>query len=158
MKRPLSEKKRRQRVIVEILRGEKAGTQKDIISLLKEKGVATSQSTLSNDLREIGAIKVSTRDGKFRYHLPDEGPSLPRVERMLEQEMRDFLISYEMTGNLVVLKTTSGNAQGLAAALDKVKWEDVLGTVAGDDTILVISRTTADARKALGKIKEILRS
>ncbi len=157
MRRSLSEKKRRQREIAEILRSKEAGTQKEILSLLEERGILTSQSTLSNDLRELGAVKVSTRDGKFRYHLPDEEPVLPRAERMLEQEVRDFLIGYERTGNLVILKTTSGNAQGLAAALDRMRWKEVLGTVAGDDTILVISKTAGNARKALDKIKEILR-
>jgi transcriptional regulator of arginine metabolism len=115
--------------------------QEGLLALLNQDGYEVTQATLSRDLKALRVGKVSAPDGSYVYALPEES------DRSSEELIRDFqrgYLSMEATGNLVVLKTLPGHAQATAWALDNLDVIEILGTVAGDDTILIILRQGAD--------------
>jgi transcriptional regulator of arginine metabolism len=135
----------RQARIAELITAGPVTSQTQLAALLAESGIEVTQATLSRDLEELGAVKLRGSDGApASYVLPPENAPLrpaqsaapPRLVRMLG----DLLTSAEGSANLAVLRTPPGAAQFLASALDKVALPDVLGTIAGDDTLLVVSR------------------
>jgi len=115
--------------------------QEGLLTLLTQEGFEVTQATLSRDLKALRVGKVSASDGSYVYALPEES------DRSRDELIRDFQRGYlnmESSGNLVVLKTLPGHAQATAWALDNLEIGEVLGTVAGDDTILIILRQGAD--------------
>ena len=135
--------------IAELLSRRPVRSQPELARLLAEEGVEVTQATLSRDLDELGALKLRAEDGSLVYALPGEGGSRIPPARLgtgetpaarLRRVAAELLVSAEASGNLVVVRTPPGAAQFLALAIDHADWESVLGTVAGDDTILVISR------------------
>jgi transcriptional regulator of arginine metabolism len=142
----------RQKAILEILRRESIPSQEDLQIALEKKGFEVGQATLSRDIREIGLVKSS--EG---YGLPQGGsaaePALPSVTRLV----REFVQEVRLAQNLLVIKTTVGSAQPVAAALDGEQWPEVVGTLAGDDTILVISSNKKTAAGLAAKIRGMLR-
>ena len=136
----------RQARIRELIEAQEVTSQTHLAALLAEDGVDVTQATLSRDLEELGAVKLRGADGApASYVLPPENAPLrpahaasapARLTRMLG----DLLVSAEGSANLAVLRTPPGAAQFLASAMDKVALPDVLGTIAGDDTLLVVSR------------------
>jgi transcriptional regulator of arginine metabolism len=117
-------------------------SQEELAHLLGERGIHVTQATLSRDLEELGAVRMRGPDGALVYRLPSEtGPESPRAR--LPRVLAELLISAEASANLVVLRTPPGAAQFLASAIDQAGRAPVLGTVAGDDTVLVISREPA---------------
>ena len=144
---PLTKNARQQR-IVELLESTPVRSQTELADLLAAAGVSVTQATLSRDLLDLDAVKVRTSSGALVYAVPAEGgdrtPVAPRdsaaAESRLARLATDLLVSAEASGNLVVLRTPPGAAQFLASALDKAVLGNVLGTIAGDDTVLVIGR------------------
>ncbi|WP_283132931.1 arginine repressor [Rhizohabitans arisaemae] len=135
--------------IVELLARNQVRSQPDLARLLAESGVEVTQATLSRDLDELGAMKLRADDGTLIYTLPGEGGGrIPRArtdtgetpDARLRRVAEELLVSAEASANLVILRTPPGAAQFLASAIDHADLRAVLGTVAGDDTILVISR------------------
>ncbi|MDT0303276.1 arginine repressor [Streptomonospora wellingtoniae] len=138
--------------ISEVLTRHDVRSQADLARLLAESGVQVTQATLSRDLDELGAVKLRTVDGELIYVLPGEGgerlqrarPDALGLERVsnarLTRLAEDLLVSAEASANMVVVRTPPGAAQYLASAIDHTDFHAILGTIAGDDTILVISR------------------
>jgi transcriptional regulator of arginine metabolism len=126
--------------ITELLRRQPVRSQGELARLLEDVGVSVTQATLSRDLEEIGAMKVRAGGGGLVYAVPaDNGPaSGDGIATRLARLCEELLISAEASANLVVVKTPPGGAQLLASSLDRAAWSTVLGTVAGDDTVLVI--------------------
>lgn len=159
-----SSKSARHAKIVEILGGQQVRSQAELAEALSRAGVQVTQATLSRDLDELGAVKLRAPDGALPVYVvpedgsplaaraPDDGPP-HRLARLLGE----LLVSAEASGNLVVLRTPPGASNFLASALDRARLPEVLGTVAGDDTILVIAREPnggqrlADQLVGLGK-------
>ena len=140
-------KSARQRLIAELLDGREVRSQGELAGLLAERGVHVTQATLSRDLVELEAVKVRSSAGTLVYATPAEGGDRTPVAadsaaayHRLERLCGELLASAEASANLVVLRTPPGAAQFLASAVDKVGLTDVLGTIAGDDTVLVIGR------------------
>ncbi|HNM97261.1 MAG TPA: arginine repressor [Marmoricola sp.] len=142
-------KSARQQQIADLINVGSIRSQAELAERLVALGVTVTQATLSRDLDELQAVKVRSADGTLVYAVPGEGgdrtprPSSgaiagPRLARLLAE----LLVSAEASANLVVLRTPPGAAQFLASALDKAELHEVLGTIAGDDTVLVISRAT----------------
>ncbi len=134
--------------IVEVLHEHAVRSQGELARLLAAAGVRVTQTTLSRDLDELGAVKLRTPDGGHAvYVVPEDGsPLASRTSddappQRLARLLGDLLISAEASGNIVVLRTPPGASNFLASALDRAALASVLGTIAGDDTILVISRT-----------------
>ena len=128
----------RQRRIVDLVNRTEVRSQTELARLLAEDGLVVTQATLSRDLEELGATKVRADDGGLVYAVGAETAraTTDRVARILA----DLLVSAEPSANLVVLRTPPGGAHFLASALDRAQLDDVIGTVAGDDTVLVVTR------------------
>ena len=128
-----------------LIREKAIRSQTELAELLAGEGVQVTQATLSRDLEELGAVKVRQADGEpAAYFIPEDGtPSLRRTEQAparLQRLLRELLTSADASGNLVVLRTPPGAAQFLASALDRSGLPEIVGTIAGDDTILVVAR------------------
>lgn len=146
-------KDKRHEVIRGIIENRSGSTQEEIKRILVSQGINASQSTLSRDLREMGAVKIPLEAGGAKYTLagPERtGLGLSEIGRAVQ----NFAVDYEPVGNFMVIKTTPGNAQAFCVILDRQKWNEIVGTIAGDDTILVISRTVADIEKIMSKLKQ----
>ncbi|MCL2543057.1 MAG: arginine repressor [Nocardioidaceae bacterium] len=143
-------KSARQQMIVEILVGQEVHSQSQLAGLLAERGVRATQGTLSRDLVELDAIKVRAASSALVYAVPAEGGDRNPVagetaatSHRLSRLASELLVSAEGSANLVILRTPPGAAQYLASTVDKADLADVLGTIAGDDTVLVIGRDPA---------------
>jgi transcriptional regulator of arginine metabolism len=138
----------RQQLIVEMLQRHPVRSQGDLVGLLEAQGVTVTASTLSRDLVELDAVRVRHTDGGLVYAVPAEGgdrtprpaPDSAAVQGRLARITRELLVSAEGSANLVVLRTPPGAAQYFASAVDHFAPADVMGTIAGDDTVLVICR------------------
>ena len=141
-------KNARQQKIVELLATTEVHSQTELADLLHRAGVTVTQATLSRDLVELDAVKVRAPSGQLIYAVPGEGGDRRPVlahesaasEARLARLCSELLVSADASANLVVLRTPPGAANFLASALDKAELGSVLGTIAGDDTVLVISR------------------
>ena len=129
-------KLQRQRRIVQLLRSRQVSSQEELASLLARNGERVTQATLSRDLEDLGAVKVR-EDGRVVYRLPEEPP---HGDEWLHRMLQEFAVEVAASGNLVVVKTPPGGANAVARALDGAGIKDVIGTVAGDDTIIVVCR------------------
>lgn len=147
---PLTKSARQQRIIDLLVNGE-VRSQTDLADLLADNGVVVTQATLSRDLVELDAVKVRSSTGALVYAVPGEGgdrtPLVGREsaasEARLARLCAELLVSAEASANLVVLRTPPGAANFLASAMDKAELFGTLGTIAGDDTVLMISRDPA---------------
>lgn len=146
-------KTQRHAAILRIIRGETIGSQEQLRERLRAEGFAVTQATLSRDIRELGLAKVGAPDGGSRYAAAPEGGG--GVRPQLEQLLPTMLVSADGVGPLLVLKTTTGGAQPLALALDGAGWSEVIGTIAGDDAILVISRSERARRSVQVRLEEL---
>jgi transcriptional regulator of arginine metabolism len=129
-------KTQRQRRIVQLLRRRSVSSQEELARLLRKHGEQVTQATLSRDLEELGAVRTR-ENGRAVYRLPDEPPA---GEDWLQHMLQEFMLEVEASGNLVVIKTPPGGANAVARALDNTGVKDVIGSVAGDDTIMVVCR------------------
>jgi len=134
--------------IITLLEQREVRSQSELAELLAEDGVQVTQGTLSRDLVEIGALRIRSSGGHLVYAVPGEGGDrTPHVGEFAGFEARlarlcgDVLVSAEASANLVVLRTPPGAAQYFASAVDRVGWESILGSIAGDDTVLLITRS-----------------
>ncbi|GAA2090717.1 arginine repressor [Actinomadura alba] len=152
--------------IVELLTRHPVHSQGELAKLLGDDGVEVTQATLSRDLVEIGAIKLRADDGTLIYAVPGEGGDRIPLARTgsaetfatrLNRLAQELLVSAEASANLVIARTPPGAAHFLASAIDHAEWPSILGTVAGDDSILVIARAPdggADVARALLRLTE----
>ena len=146
-------KTQRHAAILRIVGRETVASQEQLRELLQSEGFDVTQATLSRDIRELGLAKVPDADGASHYAPPNEGGSGMRPH--LEQLLPTMLVSAEGVGPLLVLKTATGAAQPLALALDGAGWTEILGTIAGDDAILVIARSERARRAIQVRVKEM---
>ena len=147
-------KNRRHKVIREIVEQQQIETQYQLTEELQKHGFNVTQATISRDIKEIGLIKVAAGDNSFRYNLPTgiiAGNSFDRAKRMLRENM----LKVEVSHFLVVLKTLPGSAQAVAFCLDGLGWKELVGCVAGDDTILLVTRESEDARILAENLQEL---
>jgi transcriptional regulator of arginine metabolism len=150
MAQPISKTARHARIVA-LIRERPVRSQGELGELLAAEGLSTTQATLSRDLEELGAIKVRGTDGAAAsYVIPEEGQGPLRTAEQtperLRRLLRELLTGADASGNLVVLRVPAGAAQFLASALDRAGLPEVVGTIAGDDTIMVVVRdpTTVD--------------
>ena len=129
-------KQERHQLIRNLVETRNIETQEDLANALRESGIKVTQATVSRDIKELMLVKVSDMRGSYRYSIPKERTHMMSTEQ-LERLIRNSVISVQAGGNLVVLHTLPGTAQGVAFAIDSMKWIGIMGTVAGDDTIFV---------------------
>ena len=132
-------KTQRQHVVARLLARQPVTSQEQLVALLAEEQVVATQATVSRDLDDLGAIKVRADGGEPVYAIPD----LPRDQRVPDDHLRrtlgEWVVEVAHSANLVVVRTPPGTANVVGAALDRAAWPEVRGTVAGDDTILVVA-------------------
>jgi transcriptional regulator of arginine metabolism len=137
----------RQGQILKLIRARRISTQEELAQELRSQGIAATQVTLSRDIRDLRLVK--TRDG-YQEMAPEEtGPQFSLLAT-------EFLLDVLRAQNLVVLKTSPGHANSVAVALDREQWPEVMGTIAGDDTILVIAPDNATAEAVQDKLVQLL--
>ncbi len=150
-----SRKLARQRLILSSIEANAVRTQSDLAGILRQKGYAVSQPTLSKDIADLGLVKVPVADGGYRYQAAGDARS-ERPGHRLGPAMREFLLQWTQAGQLVVLRAVAGHAAGLAWAIDETAWPEVVGTVAGEDTVLVVSASDTGAARVIGHIEEVM--
>jgi len=129
-------KLKRHAAILRIVRENRIESQDGLREALSGEGVTVTQATLSRDIRELGLAKLVDPHGGSYYANPHEGTLRPDLEQILPT----LLVSVDGTGPLIVIKTATGGAPAVAAALDQAGWKEIIGTLAGDDTLLIIAR------------------
>ena len=139
---PSGPKARRHRVIQGLVETLRLGTQDELVGALASRGIDVSQSTLSRDLRELGIVK--TADG---YRLSGPADSLQRARDELARAVPQFLMGLRTAQNLVILRTDPGGASVLAQFVDAARLPEIVGTIAGDDTVFVATPDAAAARR-----------
>lgn len=127
----------RHKKILEVIKDNDISTQEGLVESLREAGFAVTQATVSRDIKELGLIKIPGSSGVSRYAVAGE-PVNPRNEDRIKRFFRDSVVSLDNSENLIIIKTLPGEAQGVASAIDNSGWPEIIGTVAGDDTILVV--------------------
>ncbi len=131
-------KTQRQHLVAKLLAGHPVASQERLVGLLAEEGVAATQATVSRDLEDLGAIKVRAAGGEAVYAIPE----LPKDQRAPDDHLRrvfgDWVVEVACSANIIVLRTPPGTANVVGSALDRAALPAVLGTVAGDDTLLVV--------------------
>jgi transcriptional regulator of arginine metabolism len=147
-------KAQRQHRISELLARRQVGSQAQLVELLGEDGVKVNQATVSRDLEELGAIKVRVPGGDTAYAIPELPRSQVAPVDHLRRVLSDWVVEADRSGDLVVVGTPPGSAHVVASAIDRNGLDGVLGTVAGDDTILVIARARRGAA-VLHRLREL---
>jgi transcriptional regulator of arginine metabolism len=140
----------RQQLILQLMENGNVTSQEDLRRALARHGQRVTQATLSRDIHELGIVK--TADGYAVAAQAAADTALPSAERLV----REFVLSVREAQNQLVLKTSVGSAQPVAAALDAEGWEEMLGSIAGDDTILIICESKFDAERLAERIREML--
>jgi transcriptional regulator of arginine metabolism len=150
-------KRQRQAALLDAVRREPLGSQEQIRTRLGELGYDATQSTISRDLEELGLVRVRDGDGHLRYaELADAGsPNGNHHAPSLQGLLREFALAVETSGNLVLVKTPPGAANAVAQGLDTAPLHGLLGTVAGDDTILVVAKSGPAGRSLAVTIREM---
>ena len=148
-------KKTRHRKIVEIIEKRDVETQEELAGYLKEAGFAVTQATVSRDIRALKMTKVAGSNGKSRYAILEE--HTPDVlSDKYSRVLKDAVIAMNIGQNIVVVKTIPVMAMAAAAALDAMKWPEILGCIAGDDTIMCAVRSVDDTIIVMEKIKKMV--
>ena len=145
---------RRQTKILELIKKYEIETQEDLSAYLEKDGFQVTQATVSRDIRELKLTKVSLGNGKQKYAVlsHDDAHLADKYIRVL----KNGFISMDNAQNILVIKTVSGMAMAVAAAVDAMKLKEIVGSIAGDDTIMVAVRTTEETKVVMEKIREIL--
>lgn len=147
-------KKSRHEKIVELIEKEQIGTQEELARRLNEAGFLVTQATVSRDIRQLHLSKVPLADGAQKYVLLQSSDSYLGDKYI--RVLKDGFVSVDVAGNLLVLKTVSGMAMAVAASVDAMKLQEVVGSIAGDDTVMVAVRTPEEARLLMEKIKGLI--
>jgi transcriptional regulator of arginine metabolism len=152
----------RQARIIDLVTHRDVRSQSELATLLAAQGIEVTQATLSRDLDELGAVKLRGVDGGAPvYVIPEDGSPVRAVTggtARLSRVLSDLLVSADASGNLVVLRTPPGAAHFLASALDRAALTDVVGTLAGDDTILVVAREPHTGDQLAQRLRALARS
>jgi len=144
-------RKERLALIIKIVEDTGIKRQSDLVDILSKRGIKVTQATISRDMNVLGLTKLRDESGSSKYSKPELENIIIRLSR-LKKRMNDSYISGETVGNLIVLHTTPGNAQSIAAAIDAVGFDGIAGTIAGDDTILIIVRNQENAERLMMRI------
>ncbi|MBE7038429.1 MAG: arginine repressor [Ruminococcaceae bacterium] len=148
-------KSERQTKILDIIANNVISTQEELVKRLNEEGYNVTQATTSRDLQELRITKLMLSDGTYKYAVA----KLPEIS--INEKMRTVftqcLMSVDYANNIVVIKTFSGAAQAVAAALDSFVWDEIIGSIAGDDTIMVVVRNEKSAKQLAVKLSRYIK-
>lgn len=147
-------KTRRQAKILELIQQNNVETQEELSAYLEREGFQVTQATVSRDIRELKLTKIATDNGRQKYAVIADSDSgmLEKYARVL----REGYVSMDIAQNILVIKTVSGMASAVCAAIDAMKMNEVVGSIAGDDTLICIIRTNEDAVNTMKKLRKIV--
>ncbi|WP_066293724.1 transcriptional regulator AhrC/ArgR [Bacillus sp. FJAT-29937] len=140
--------------IREIIANNDIETQDDLVDELKNAGFNVTQATVSRDIKELHLVKVPLQDGRYKYSLPADQRFNPLQK--LRRNLIDAFVRIDSAGNLLVMKTLPGNAMAIGALIDNLDWEEIMGTICGDDTCLIICRTPEQTEDITNRFLEML--
>ena len=146
-------KTKRQNEIIRLITSGDIETQEELASALRSLGYKVTQATVSRDIRELRLIKVPAKGGGFKYAKPERHEIA--VSERLARILADSLVNVDSSGNMIVVKTLSGSANVAAEALDNLGWNEILGTIAGDNTIFIVVRNESDTAEITGRIRRL---
>ena len=147
-------KPQRQHRIARLLEEQVISSQVQLVELLATEGMALTQATVSRDLEELGAVKVRIPGGQMAYAIPELAKDRVAPGDVLRKVLGEYLVEAAHSANLAVLRTPPGSAHVVASALDRAGLEDVIGTVAGDDTIMVVAEDVP-ARNVAARFRDL---
>jgi transcriptional regulator of arginine metabolism len=148
-------KNQRQHRITDLLRNEPVTNQGQLVELLEHEGVVATQATVSRDLDELGAVKVKVAGGDAVYAIPENPADRVVPEDLLKRVLSNWVVDIQSSANIVVIRTPPGSAHVVASAIDRAGMPDVLGSVAGDDTMFVVTYEGTDGKDLAARFKEI---
>lgn len=145
----------RQVAIIDIIEKQDIETQEELADALRERGIKVTQATVSRDIKELRLLKVLTPMGTYKYATADKAENglSERFIRMLAES----LLTVAASENLIVVKTLNGSANVAAEALDSLHWPEILGSIAGDNTILLVIRSKADVPSVVSRIQDMMK-
>ena len=149
-------KSARQKKLLELIRDNEIGTQTELTRLLKNAGVDVTQATVSRDLRELDITKAKAEGGRQIYFAGERNASASAADMRFERVLKEGFVSMDNAENILVIRTVSGMAMAVAAALDAFEFSELVGTIAGDDTVMCAIRTKADVKKVMEKIRGMI--
>ncbi len=149
-------KKGRQEKILELIAKYEIETQDELIDFLDQEGYNVTQATISRDIRDLDLVKVAMPDGAYKYVVSHVSGKGMRNTGLLSHSVVDTVLSITCAQNIIVLRTSPGMAQAVALAIDRIPDNDILGSVAGDDTIIVVTTTTEIAEQVAAKMRKLL--
>lgn len=141
-------------MIWEIVAEHNVETQEELMGLLHARGFKVTQATISRDIKELRLAKVANGKGGYRYSLPStvtKGDLVRRAKRIFE----DYVRGVDYSGSLIMIRTYPGGAHAVAAIIDELEWPEMLGSIAGDDSILIVTRDEAEGNRPTGPTGEI---
>ena len=147
-------KTKRQSKIIEIIQKNEVETQDELSALLEKDGFRVTQATVSRDIRELKLTKIPTAGGRQKYAVITDAPE--NLSKKYERVLREGFLSMDMAQNILVIKTVSGMASAVCAAIDAMKMREIVGSIAGDDTIMCAIRTVDDTYAVMKKIRRIV--
>ncbi|MEK3721676.1 transcriptional regulator AhrC/ArgR [Paenibacillus sp. FSL H8-0034] len=140
--------------IREIITNNEIETQDELVDRLKSAGYTVTQATISRDIKELHLIKVPLDDGRYKYSVPADQRYNPL--HRLKRALNDHFVHIDYTDNLVVLKSLPGTANAIGSLVDSLEWPEIMGTICGDDTILMICRGKEQSSKVVNQILSML--
>jgi transcriptional regulator of arginine metabolism len=140
--------------IREIITSNDIETQDEIVDILKSEGYNITQATVSRDIKELHLVKVPMIDGRYKYSLPADQRFNPLQK--LKRSLIDAFVKIDSAGHMLVMKTLPGNANAIGALIDHLDWEEILGTICGDDTILIICKTPEQTETVSNRFLDML--
>ncbi|NQD67515.1 transcriptional regulator ArgR [Bacillus haikouensis] len=140
--------------IREIITNRDVETQDELVDSLKNSGFNVTQATVSRDIKELHLVKVPLMDGRYKYSLPADQRFNPLQK--LKRTLTDAFVKIDTAGHMLVMKTLPGNANAIGALIDNLDWEEILGTICGDDTCLIICRTEDETKVITERFLDML--
>jgi transcriptional regulator of arginine metabolism len=148
-------KGQRQRKIRELIGSGEIETQEDLVEALRSEGVNVTQATVSRDIKEMQLIKVPLEDGRYKYSMPQDQRYNPALK--LKRALVDHFVQAEAADNLVVVKCLPGTANTIASLIDGMDWPDIMGSISGDDTTLLICRSKEQGAALVERLHDMIR-
>lgn len=148
-------KEQRQKRIQEIISRENISTQSELVDRLRSEGIRVTQATVSRDINELRLVRLPIGKSKHRYSLASVQTEMDVMDE-LGRLFRTFVTDVDRGENLLIVKTAEGHANGVAYVLDKLRRDDIVGTLAGQDTILLVARTTAEGEALLEELHGLM--
>ncbi len=140
--------------IREIITNRDVETQDELVEGLKNAGFNVTQATVSRDIKELHLVKVPLMDGRYKYSLPADQRFNPLQK--LKRTLTDAFVKVDAAGHMLVMKTLPGNANAIGALIDNLDWEEILGTICGDDTCLIICRSEEETKVVSERFLDML--